>query len=131
MEELGRFHHLEALKRARIALLRSYAKNGSKFTQDPVVHGVENWIRDAVLLTATAVIDALDKLAQEYPTKQELWRNILVNRILRGVLWTILNRSAPGSDPLAEETYRLASDRSLECSLSSKLLYSNDIMYIS
>ena len=89
------------------------------------------WIREAVILTATAAIEALEDLSQQYPADRKYFQNVIINRIIRGVLWTIHNGNAPGRDPLAEDGHRRGEDRSLECSLSSKWLEGNDIVYIS
>ena len=95
---------------------------------------MESWIRDAVLLTATAAVDALQELTKQDPdpTARGMWSNLIVNRILRGVLWTIQNRNAPGLHPFTQESSNyIGRDRSLECSLSSELLFDNEIVYIS
>ena len=91
----------------------------------------DSWIREAVTLTAIAAVEAFEDLSQQSPTERELYRNMIVNRIIRGVLWTIHNGNAPGRDPLAEDRHRRWEDRSLECSLSSKWLEGSDIIYIS
>ena len=91
----------------------------------------DSWIREAVILTATAAVEAFEDLSQQNPKKRELYQNLIINRIIRGVLWTIHNGNAPGRDPLAEDRHRRREDRSLECSLSFKWLKGNDIVYIS
>ena len=91
----------------------------------------DSWIREAVILTATAAVEAFEDLSQQDPTTRELYRNLIINRIIRGVLWTIHNGNAPGRDPLADDDDRRWEDRILECSLSSKWLEGNDIIYIS
>lgn len=115
-----------------MALLRAYAKKleDAAFMQGPVGDSTESWIYDAVLLTATAAAEAREELSQQDPAKREFWGNMIVNRILRGVLSTIHNENAPGSNPLAENR-DISDDRTLECSLSSKWLYDGEIVYIS
>ena len=94
---------------------------------------VESFIHRAVLSTAAAAVKARDILVKSKEMEEDACGDAIINRILRGVLWTIHNQNAPGLDPLAERTYRDASDRSLECSLSSKWLDGShhDIVYIS
>ena len=89
--------------------------------------GCERWICDAVLLTASAAVRAKEELSRTDPGKH--WGNIIINRIIRGVLWTIRNGNAPGWDPLAKDEDKGA-DRSLECSLSSTWLEQRDTVYI-
>ena len=91
----------------------------------------DSWIREAVILTATAAVEAFEDLLQQDPRLRKFYQDIIINRIIRGVLWTIHNGNAPGRDPLAEDRHRRWEDRSLECSLSSKWLEGNDIIYIS
>ena len=116
------------VSKVAISMLKAYSKNGIPTLQGQVANNASNWIRKAVLLTATAAVDALYDLTQQDPEKREFWRDLIINRILRGVLWTIHNGNAPGKDPLSVEKY--LQDRTLECSLSSKWLDSNDIVYI-
>ena len=117
------------------ALIRAYAKNDKLPPQELVEDkAVESWIHDAVPLTATATVEAAQELSKQDPdpTTREVWSNLIINRILRGVLWTIHNRSAPGLHPFEKETssYR-GYDRRLECSLSSEVLRDNETVYIS
>ena len=51
----------------------------------------ENWAHDAVLITAKAVVDTVNELSKMYP--EHLVQKAMINRILRGVLWTIHNAS--------------------------------------
>ena len=111
-------------------MLKAYAKKYAKFMQGPVVTDVESWIREAVMLTLSASVEAFDELSRQNPAKRDLWRKIIINRILRGVLWTIHNGNAPGRDFLSQTPAR-DNDRTLECCLSSKWLQGNDIVYIS
>ena len=117
------------------ALLRAYAKCDKLPSQDVVEDkAIESWIRDAVSLTAAAAVEALQELSKQDSnhSTREIWSNLIINRILRGVLWTIHNRNAPGLDPLAKQTPNYdGDDRRLECSLSFKLLVGNEIVYIS
>ena len=109
-------------------MLKAYSKRNLPILQGPVASNASSWIREATLSTATAAVEALDDLTQQYPEKREYWRDLIVNRILRGVLWTIHNGNAPGKDPLSEERY--IQDRTLECSLSFKWYSSSDVVYI-
>ena len=117
------------------ALLRAYKTSDKLPLQDLVEDkAVESWIHDAVLLTATAAVEAAQELSKQdpNPTTGEEWSKLIINRILRGVLWTIHNRDAPGYHPFVKETSLYEeNDRRLECSLSSKELSSNEIIYIS
>ena len=123
----------QILQKVAIALLKAYSKKDSAFMHGPVAgSSPDSWIREAVTLTATATVEAFEDLSQQDPTKQDLFQNVIINRIIRGVLWTIHNGNAPGRDPLAEDIHRYRrEDRSLECSLSSKWLEGDDIVYIS
>ena len=112
-----------------MAMLKVYSMKELPVLQGPVANNASSWIREAVLSTATAAVEALDDLTREDPERHDFWRNLIINRILRGVLWTIHNGNAPGKDPLTEE--RDLPDRTLECSLSSKWLDRSDIVYIS
>lgn len=91
-------------------------------------------IREAVLLTAKASVNAVKALTQTISKEENFWRNIIVKCVLRGILWTILNGNAPGRDPFADPEHR-GEDRSLECSLSHKVLdrlgQSPETVYIS
>ena len=87
----------------------------------------ENWARDAVLITAKAAVDTVNELSKTYP--EHFVQKAVIGRILRGILWTIHNGSAPGTKSYGEQSE--VEDRSLECSLSSRWLRSNDIIYIS
>ena len=120
------------LQKAAAALLKAYMKKDPAFMQGPVGDTTESWIREAVLLTATAAVEASEDLSQQDPTREMYhWQNLIINRIIRGVLWTIHNSNAPGIDPLAEDEFRRSEDRSLECSLSSKWLKRGTNVYIS
>ena len=92
----------------------------------------DSWIREAVVLTVTATVEAAEDLLQQYPTtRREYYQDIIINRIIRGVLWTIHNGNAPGRDPLSKDVNSRLDDRTLECSLSSKWLEGDDLVYIS
>ena len=100
--------------------------------QGPVAgRSPDSTIREAVILTATAAVEAFEDLSQQYPECPELCADRIIIRIIRGVLWTIHNGNAPGRDPFAEDYCRRTEDRTLECSLSSKWLFEDDIVYIS
>ena len=105
----------DVIEKVRTALLRAYANNHQALalSLSPLgAKAAEGWIRDAVSLTATAAVESLDALSQDDPTRQELWRNAIINRILRGILWTIHNNYAPGFNPPDHSTHR-PRDRSL------------------
>ena len=105
-----------------MALLRAYMEEGQALMQGPLEDKTKSPMREAVLLTAKASVKAVDALSRQIPMKRLFWRNLTINRILRGVLWTICNGNAPGKDPFADTYRAYDGDRSLECSLSSKLL---------
>ena len=118
------------MRRVATALLRQYAKKEADFMRGPKTNNdtdIKRWICDAVLLTASAAVRAKEELSRTDPGKH--WGNIIINRIIRGVLWTIRNGNAPGWDPLAKDEDKGA-DRSLECSLSSTWLEQRDTVYI-
>ena len=127
-------HKIKA-KAILAALLRAYAQNDKLPFQDLVEDKVaESWMHDAVSLTAIAAVEAAQELSKRNPDpiNREMWSNLIVNRILRGVLWTIHNRNAPGLHPFTRESPSyIGRDRRLECSLSSELLFDNEIVYIS
>ena len=115
-----------------LTLLKAYSKKDPALMQGPVAGSSPNsWIREAVILTATAAVEAFENLSQRDPSRREWYQNMIINRIIRGVLWTIHNGNAPGRDPLAEDEDRRRSDRILECSLSSRWFEGNEIIYIS
>ena len=117
------------MRQVAIALLKAYAKQDETMIKDPEENDdVERWAHNAVLLTASAAVSAKEELSNVDPGKE--WGHMIINRIIRGVLWTIRNGNAPGWDPLAKVEDRGA-DRSLECSLSSKWLEQKDTVYIS
>ena len=87
----------------------------------------ENWARDAVLITAKAVVDTVSELSKTNP--EHLVQKAMICRILRGVLWTIHNGGAPGVR--SWNRWGDVEDRSLECSLNSRWMKSKDIIYIS
>ena len=109
-------------------LLKSY----SAMTEQTSLLGTsrgynENSARDMVLTTAKAAVDTVNELSKTYP--EHLVQKAMINRILRGVLWTIHNGGAPGTR--SWNKWNEVEDRSLECSLSSRWLSSRDIIYIS
>ena len=120
-----------SFKRVANELLKAYAKKDPAFMQIPVTYKPDSWIQEAIVLTATAAVEALEALSQHGPANRGLWRNLIINRIIRGVLWTIHNGNAPGRDPLAEDQFRRNEDRSLECSLNSRWLVMGTTIYIS
>ena len=117
------------MRRVAMALLSAYAKQDITFMKGPEENDdVERWIHDAVLLTVSAAISAREELSRANP--EEKWGNLIINRIIRGVLWTIRAGNAPGWDPIAEDDYR-GRDRRLECSLSSRWFEEGETVYIS
>ena len=104
--------------------------------QTQPIDEAHSWIRKAVLLTATAAVKAHEELStQNQHTGPDFWRNLIMNRIVRGVLWTIHNGNAPGTDPLGLARRKVGRygyrNRSLECSLSSRWLEVETALYIS
>lgn len=93
-------------------------------TRSPLA--AESAIREAVSSTVMAAVNACEELSGDNPAERRFWGDVIINRILRGVLWTILNGNAPGRN-----LDRPGGDRSLECSLSSKWLDRDNIVYIS
>ena len=79
-------------------------------------------IREAVLATVTASVKAVKALSNNFPDSEYKWSDKVVNRIMRGVLWTIGNGNAPGRDFFAHSdhsgSWERSEDRSLECCLS-------------
>ena len=94
---------------------------------------IDSFIQQAVLSTAAAAVKARDILSNSKEMEEDSCGDAIINRILRGVLWTIHNGNAPGLDHLAQtgNDNNSPGDRALECSLSSKLLDNNEIVYIS
>ena len=103
------------------AFLKAYVPEGPASMQGPLDDKTKSPIREAVLLTAKASVNAVKALNQTLPQEENFWQDAVINRILRGVLWTINNGNAPGRDTFAEPQHR-GEDRSLECSLSYKEL---------
>ena len=108
-------------KKVGIALLRAYKDAGPLSLQGPLEDKARNLMRAAILLTATASVKAADVLSKLVPMERIFWRNMVMNRILRGVLWTINNGNAPRRDPSADSRFG-GDDRNLECSLSYKVI---------
>ena len=105
-------------------MLKGYcaAMTERPLTPGPVGDETNSWLRKAVLLTATAAVNAQEELlTRQKDTEPEMWRNLVMNRILRGVLWTVSNGDAPGRGPFDAFEYG-EDDRSFECSLSYKQL---------
>ena len=119
------------MRKVARALFKAYAEKdaNTKFMQGPPGDDhTKSWIQEVVLLTASAAVEAQQKLSEEDLAIK--WGHLIINRIIRGVLWTICNGNAPGWDPLAEDDYR-GHDRRLECSLSSRWLEEGETVYIS
>ena len=92
---------------------------------------IDSFIQQAVLSTAAAAVKARDILSNSKEMEEDSCGDAIINRILRGVLWTIHNGNAPGLDHLATDNYGRRNTRILECSLSSQVLNVDEIVYIS
>ena len=103
------------------AFLTAYMEAGPASLQGSLDGKTKSPIREAVLSTAKASVRAVKALSKRIPMELYLWRNVVMNRVLRGILWTINNGNAPRREPSADSRFS-GENQNLECSLSSKVI---------